>query len=242
MTQRLAGKTAAITGAAAGIGFACARALIEEGARVVLIDRDEQALEQACDTLGDGADALALDLLDGAAVSGMMPALLARLGHLDIFHANAGAYVGGDVSEGDPSTWDRVLNLNVNAVFRCVRTVLPHMIERQTGDVMFTSSVAGLVPVTWEPVYTASKFAIQGFVHTTRRQMIPHGIRVGAVAPGPVITSLIDDWPAAKLEEAKAAGALMEACEVAEAVCFMLTRPRGVVIRDLVILPQGCDL
>ena len=68
------------------------------------------------------------------------------------------------------------------------------------------------------------------------------GVRVGAVLPGPVVTALLDDWPKAKMEEALASGSLMQPEEVAEAVFFMLTRPRGVVIRDLVILPQTVDL
>ena len=96
--------------------------------------------------------------------------------------------------------------------------------------------------MVWEPIYTASKHAIQAFVHTVRRQVAKHGVRVGAVAPGPVITALISDWPKAKLDEAKATGALMEASEVAEAVVFMLTRPPGITIRDLVILPNSTDL
>jgi len=146
------------------------------------------------------------------------------------------------VAEGDPDAWDRMLNLNVNAAFRSVRAVLPHMVERRTGDIIMTSSIAGLVPVVWEPIYTASKHAVQAFVHTVRRQVARHGIRVGAVAPGPVVTGLISDWPQEKLDAARAAGDLMEASEVAAAVAFMLTRPRNVTIRDLVILPQANDL
>jgi len=98
------------------------------------------------------------------------------------------------------------------------------------------------VPVVWEPIYTASKHAIQAFVHTLRRQVARHGIRVGAIAPGPVATALLSDWPKAKLDEALATGALLEPAEVAAAVLFMLTRPRNVTIRDLVILPQSTDL
>ena len=135
-----------------------------------------------------------------------------------------------------------MLNLNVNAVFRTVHAVLPHMIERESGDIIVTSSVAGFVPVVWEPIYTASKFAVQAFVHTVRRQVMKHGIRVGAVAPGPVVTALLSDWPKAKMEEALAAGSLMQPKEVADAVLFMLTRPRNVTIRDLVILPQSLDI
>jgi ribitol 2-dehydrogenase len=116
------------------------------------------------------------------------------------------------------------------------------MVERQTGDIIVTSSVAGFIPVVWEPIYTASKHAIQAFVHTLRRQVSKHGIRVGEVAPGPVVTALLKDWPKAKLDEALASGSLMEPKEVADAVLFMLTRSRNVTIRDLVILPNALDL
>ncbi len=242
MTGRMTGKVAAITGAASGIGLECARALLAEGARVVLIDRAEDRLQTLCAELGPSALPLVVDLLDGAQVSGMLPRILALTGHLDIFHANAGAYIGGPVQEGDPDSWDRMLNLNINAAFRSIHAVLPHMIERQTGDIVLTSSIAGVVPVVWEPIYTASKFAVQAFAHTIRRQLAPHGIRVGAVLPGPVVTALLDDWPKAKMEEALANGSLMQPVEVAEAVVFMLTRRKGVVVRDLVILPNTVDL
>ena len=99
-----------------------------------------------------------------------------------------------------------MLNLNINAAFRRVRAVLPGMIQRKTGDVIFTSSVAGVVPVVWEPIYTASKFAVQAFLHATRRQVSQHGIRMGAVLPGLVVTALLDDWPKEKMEEALANG------------------------------------
>lgn len=242
MTNELEGKTVAITGAASGIGLACARRLLEAGATVVLIDRAGDELRAICEALGSRAKPLVVDLLDGAQVSAMPQQIEALVGPLDIFHANAGAYVGGAAAEGDPDQWDRVLNLNVNAAFRCVNAILPGMIERRSGDILFTSSVAGVVPVVWEPVYTASKFAVQAFLHATRRQVSQHGIRMGAVLPGPVVTALLDDWPKEKMEEALANGSLMQPREVAEAVLFMVTRPRGVVIRDLVILPNSVDL
>ena len=80
------------------------------------------------------------------------------------------------------------------------------MVKRKTGDIILTSSIAGLVPVVWEPIYTASKHAVQAFTYTVRRQVIKHGIQVGAVSPGPVITALIKDWPKAKLDDAIANG------------------------------------
>lgn len=242
MSNELNGQVAAVTGAASGIGLACAKAMLEAGARVVLVDRAGDRLDALAAELGPGAIPLVVDLLSPESVAGMLPAILDKAGRLDIFHANAGAYIGGPVIEGDPDAWDRMLNLNVNACFRTIHAVLPHMVAQKSGDVIVTSSVAGFVPVVWEPIYTASKFAVQAFVHTVRRQVAPHGVRVGAVAPGPVVTALLDDWPKAKMEEALANGSLMPPKEVADAVMFMLTRPRGVVVRDLVILPLTVDL
>ncbi|PTX48176.1 ribitol 2-dehydrogenase [Gemmobacter caeni] len=242
MAQTLNGKTAAITGAASGIGLECARHLVGAGVRTFLIDRDAAALDRAVAELGPAALPLVVDLLDAESVAGMMPAILDRASGLDIFHANAGAYVGGAVAGGDPAVWDRVLNLNINAAFRSVHAVLGHMVQRGSGDIIMTSSVAGVVPVIWEPIYTASKFAVQAFVHTVRRQVMGQGIRVGAVLPGPVVTPLIDDWPREKLEQALAEGSLMQPAEVAEAVIFMLTRDPNVTIRDLVIVPRNLDL
>ena len=242
MRQSLSGKVAAITGAASGIGLACARALLNEGARVALVDRAAETLDNLCAELGAEAFPVVVNLTDPASVATMTPRILAQFGRLDIFHANAGSYVGGEVLHGNPDEWDRMLNLNINAVFRSVHAVLPQMAEQGAGDIVVTSSIAGLIPVVWEPIYTASKHAVQAFVHTVRRQVVKHGIRVMEVAPGPVVTALISDWPKAKLEEAKAAGALMEAEEVAEAVVFMLTRPRNITVRDLIIMPNGTDL
>lgn len=238
----LAGKVAAITGAASGIGLDAARAMHAAGARVVLIDRDGAALERACTGLGEGAFPMVLDLTDGPAVSAMAPRIADLAGGLDILHANAGAYVGGDVIDGDPDRWDRMLHLNVNAAFRSIHAVLGHMRDQGSGDVIVTSSIAGVIPVVWEPIYTASKHAVQAFVHSTRRQVARHGIRIGAVLPGPVVTALLDDWPRAKMEEALASGSLMEAREVSDCILFMLTRPRNVTIRDIVILPGNVDL
>jgi len=242
MAQDLTGKVAAITGAASGIGLECAKHMLNAGMTVFLVDRAEDTLKQKCAELGDRAKPLVVDLLDPASVATMMPRILDEAGQLDVFHANAGSYIGGKVWEGDPDAWDRMLNLNINAAFRTVQAVLPHMIERKTGDIVMTSSVAGVIPVIWEPIYTASKHAVQAFMHTVRRQVAPFGLRVGGVLPGPVVTALIDDWPKAKLEEAREQGSIMEANEVAEAVMFMLTRPRNITIRDIVILPQSLDL
>lgn len=238
----LSGQVAAVTGAASGIGFASAQAMLEAGATVVLVDRDSKALDKACATLGAKALSLVLDLLDPVQCAAMPERILALADRLDIFHANAGLYLGGDLVDAQDDAIDRMLNLNVNVVMKNVRGVLPHMITRGAGDIIVTSSLAAHFPTPWEPVYASSKWAIDCFVQTTRRQVFKHGIRVGAISPGPVITSLLADWPADKLAEAKANGSLLEASEVAQVVLFMLTRPRGMTIRDVVMLPTNFDL
>ena len=167
--------------------------------------------------------------------------MLSKVGQLDILHANAGTYIGGDLADADLDAIDRMLNLNVNVVIKNVRTIIPHMIERGTGDIIVTSSVAGHAPVPWEPVYSPSKWAMHCFVQTMRRQLEErHWCR--SVSPGPVISALLADWPEENLRKAKEAGALIEPKEVADAIMFMLTRPRNVTIRDIVVLPSAFDI
>ncbi|MCK9689318.1 SDR family oxidoreductase [Scleromatobacter humisilvae] len=242
MSHSLSGQVAVVTGAASGIGLASAKALVAAGARVVMVDRDEAALKAACAPHGDAMLPLVIDLLDAKACASLVPAALGLAGRVDILHANAGLYIGGDLVDAQADAIDRMLTLNVNVVMKNVRDVLPHMIARGSGDIIVTSSLAAHYPTPWEPVYASSKWAIDCFVQTTRRQVFRHGIRMGAISPGPVVTALIADWPADKLAEARASGSLLDASEVAEVVLFMLTRPRGMTIRDVVMLPTNFDL
>ena len=194
------------------------------------------------DKYGNQVIPLIINLLDPESCSSMVPQVLEKAGRLDILHANAGLYVGGDLVDSESDAIDRMLHLNINVVMKNVRDVLPHMIERGSGDIIVTSSLAAHYPTPWEPVYASSKWAIDCFVQTTRRQVFKHGIRVGSISPGPVITSLLADWPAEKLQEAKDSGSLLDVSEVAEVIMFMLTRPRGMTIRDVVMLPTNFDL
>jgi ribitol 2-dehydrogenase len=242
MINALEGQVAVVTGAASGIGLASAQAMLAAGARVVMVDRDAAALTALCARHGAGMMPLVIDLLDTKACASLVPAALELAGRIDILHANAGLYIGGDLVDAQTDAIDRMLNLNVNVVMKNVRDVLPHMIERGSGDIVVTSSLAAHFPTPWEPVYASSKWAINCFVQTVRRQVFRHGIRVGSISPGPVVTALIADWPADKLAEARESGSLLDASEVAEVAMFMLTRPRGMTIRDVVMMPTNFDL
>jgi ribitol 2-dehydrogenase len=241
MRQELNGKVALVTGASSGIGRALARALAAEGASLALVGRSAERLNAVAEQTG-GALSLPADLTKPAEVDRVVGQTVDRFGRIDILLPNAGLYIPGDVAEGDPNAWDELLSVNVNSVFRLVQAVLPAMIERKAGHIVVTSSISGHQAIHWEPVYSASKHAIQSFVHGLRRQVAPHNIRVGAVAPGVVLNEL---WGytdpaaiAAKIESREG----LRSEDVADAVVYMLTRPANVTIRDLVILPQNQDI
>ncbi|OOO24903.1 glucose dehydrogenase [Agrobacterium salinitolerans] len=241
MSESLQGKIAVITGAASGIGLATTEALLEQGATVVMVDWNEKALDDLAAKLGERAIPQVTNLLDADSCNAMIPEILKNVDHIDILYCNAGTYIGGDLTETTPEAIDKMLNLNVNAVMKNVHAVVPHMSERKTGDIVVTCSIAGHFPTYWEPVYSGSKWAITSFVQGMRRQMIPHGVRVAQVSPGPVVSALLADWPEENLRKAKESGSLIDASEVADAVVYMLTRKRTVTIRDMLVLPTNFD-
>ena len=138
--------------------------MLAVGAKVVMIDRDEAALNRLREKHGRSVMPVVIDLLDAKDCATMMQRTLEAAGQLDIFHANAGIYVGGDLVDNDTAAIDRMLNLNINVVMKNVHDVLPHMIERGGGDIIVTSSLAAHFPTPWEPVYASSKWAINCFV------------------------------------------------------------------------------
>jgi ribitol 2-dehydrogenase len=243
METPLRGKVALVTGASSGIGRALALMLAAEGARLALAARSAERLAAVRDAAGaDGTLVLPTDLARPEQVDRMVALTLDRFGRIDILLANAGIYVPGEVRDGDPARWEEMIAVNVSSVFRAVRAVLPGMIERRAGHIVVTSSISGHAALHWEPVYSATKHAIQSFVHGLRRQVAPHGLRVGEISPGIVLNAL---WGLTDPDEIAAraeahAGLLSE--DVADAVRFMLTRPARVTIRDVVILPQNQDI
>jgi ribitol 2-dehydrogenase len=238
MAQSLAGRRALVTGASSGIGEAVALALADAGVELVLTGRSAERLDALAARLPGAATTISADLARPEEVE----RVVGEAGRIDILIANAGLYIPGDAAEGDPDKWDELMAVNVNAVFRLIRGVLPEMIARKAGDIVVTSSVSGHQAIQWEPVYSASKHAIQAFVHGVRRQLGPHDVRIGAVAPGVVLNALWGYDDDARIAEKVSAREGLRSEDVAEAVLFMLTRPRNVTIRDLVILPANQDI
>jgi len=242
MAGELTGKTALVTGASSGIGRATAVAMAAAGARLALSGQSEDRLRAVAQTIGKDALVLPADLAEKGGPEAVVAQALAAFGRIDILVANAGIYVPGEVATGDPAEWDRMFAVNVQAVFRMVRAVLPGMIACRTGDIVVTSSIAGHQVFREEPVYSATKHAVQAFVHGLRRQVAPDGIRVGSVAPGTVLNALWGYHDEGRVASKVASHEGLRSEDVADAVMFMLTRPPHVTIRDLVILPQNEDL
>ena len=156
--------------------------------------------------------------------------------------SNAGIYVPGDLAATDLSAIEQLVGVNVFGAMAVVRTVLPTMLEAGRGDIVMTSSVSGHQAIHWEPVYSASKHAVQAFTHGVRRQLAGRGVRIGAIAPGKVLNELwgYDDSSDTSTEVDDATG--ITDADVADAVHYMLTRPRHVTIRDLALLPSAQEI
>ena len=236
----LEGKVALLTGASSGIGLATAHALVAEGCRVVAVARDEARLAELAAFAPDLVTTIAADVSDAASAQQIVDETVRGHGRLDIVLPNAGVYVGGDLTSSSIDDIAALVATNVTGVMALVRAALPTLLAQGAGDVLVTSSVSGHQDIEWEPVYSASKHAVQSFVHTVRKQYAESGVRIGAIAPGVVLNPLWGFTHGSPEEAEKIAERTgIRSTDVADTIVFMLTRPAHVVIRDLVLLPTG---
>ena len=241
-THRLRDKVAIITGASSGIGAATARSLVAAGASVTLAARNGDKLAALAAELGAAALPLPTDVTRREEVAQLVATTVRHFGRVDILLANAGIYIPGQFADGDPEAWAGLLDVNIDGVFRCAHAVLPHLLAQKSGDILVTSSISGHVDIHWEPVYSASKHAVQAFVHTVRRQVADAGVRVGSIAPGMVANELWGITTQDEIQRLVDQRTALRSEDVAEAILFMLAQPPHVTIRDLVMLPQNQDL
>jgi NAD(P)-dependent dehydrogenase (short-subunit alcohol dehydrogenase family) len=194
---RLDGKTAVVTGAARGIGFATAQALADAGARVVLTDLDADALDAAVRTLTDtGIDAHAVpfDVTDPSAAQRIHDDIAARIGAVDVLVNNAGIAISNVPAESmSDEVWNRVLDVNLNGLFRCCRAFGKSMLERGGGAIVNVGSMAGFIATRpQEQVnYNASKAAVHHLTRSLAAEWGARGVRVNAVAPTYIDTELV---------------------------------------------------
>jgi NAD(P)-dependent dehydrogenase (short-subunit alcohol dehydrogenase family) len=199
-------KTAFITGGAAGIGLAMAREFLNAGARVVIADIRQDALDKAVKTLsaGDKLRAVRLDVTDRAACA----RVAAEVGKIHILCANAGIFIGGPTMDATFDDWDFCLGVNLGGVVNTVRSFVPPMIAHgEGGHIVLTSSINGLFASGGVGPYTASKFAVTGLGECLRMNLGEHGIGVSILCPGAVASDLFNSTPAVRPKELKETGA-----------------------------------
>ena len=197
---RVQGRLALVTGAAGGIGAACARALAREGAAVALADVDLAAAQREADAIvaeGGRATAIAVDLADEASVIAMVDAAVERLGGLDILHNNAAdTRLSGTrdmpVERVDTEVWDAILRVNLRGTMIASRAAIPHL-RRHGGAIINTSSGAALAGGLSHSAYSASKAALHSLTQSIATQHGKEGIRCNAIAPGLIVTPATRD-------------------------------------------------
>jgi 3-oxoacyl-[acyl-carrier protein] reductase len=187
------GRTAAITGGAAGIGLAVARRLVESGARVALWDRDPGALAAAKASLGDAAMIYALDVADADAVERVAQQTAQAFGRMDALVCSAGI-TGPNVplAEYPVDEWKRVFDINVHGVFLCNRAVVPLMRKNGYGRIVNIASVAGKEGNPNASAYSASKAAVIGLTKSLGKELATTGVTVNCVTPAAVRTAIFD--------------------------------------------------
>ncbi len=187
--MRLQGKVAVVTGAGKGIGRASAYALAKEGAHVVLASRtasDLDSLAAEIHALGNGARALVVptDVSQEADVERLAQAAFTTFGQVDILVNNAGVGKNGTVSTLTTADYDWIMNTNMRSTWLCTKAFFPPMLERQSGNIIFVGSVAGINGLPNEPIYCATKFAQIGFAQSIDYEAYPNNVKVSVIAPG----------------------------------------------------------
>lgn len=194
--MRLQGKVIGITGGGSGIGRACALAYAAEGATVAVTDIGDRA-DAVARLIGEGGGRAApftLDVTDRGSIPGVIDAIVAQLGRIDIWHNNAGVSTMGRFLELTERDWDFNMDINAKGVFNCSQVVARHMIDAGGGKIINTASMAGKKgDVAFLPHYVASKFAVVGLTQAMAAELAPFGITVNAICPGYVLTPMQDN-------------------------------------------------
>ena len=187
------GRTAVVTGGAAGIGLAVAKRLVLSGARVALWDLDAKALATAAAGLGHGTDTQTLDVADAHAVERAAAATAKAFGRIDALVCSAGiAGPNRTTWEFPIDDWKRVFDINVNGLFYCNRSIVPEMMKRDYGRIVNIASVAGKEGNPNASAYSASKAAVIGLTKSIGKELAKTGIRVNCVTPAAVRTAIFD--------------------------------------------------
>ena len=192
--KRFTNQVAIITGAASGIGRACAIRFAQEGANVACLDLNEEANEAAateCRDLGVEAIALTCNVADPDSVQAAVQATLSQWGRVDILITAAGIYSGAPLPEVSLPQWQRLIDVNLTGVFLCNQAVAPILMKQRSGSIVNISSMAGKTSWPASAEYSASKSGVIGLTRSVAMELAPYGATVNAVCPGNTLTEMV---------------------------------------------------
>jgi len=249
MTARLEGTVALITGASSGIGRATATEMAREGASVALVGRRKDRLDDlAAEITSAGGRALVLpaDVTDADAAAEVVQRTVEDLGRLDTLVNNAGLMLLGPAPGADLNEWRRMIDINLMGLMYATHAAVPHLVAaatdgpRQVADIVNVGSLAGRSAFAMSAVYSATKFGVGAFSEALRQELARQHVRVSVVEPGSVDTELRDhNSPAVRDQLSAAFGSIerLQAVDIADAVNYIVTRPRHVAVAELLVRP-----
>jgi NADP-dependent 3-hydroxy acid dehydrogenase YdfG len=249
MTSRLSDTVSLITGASSGIGEASARRLAAQGSTVALVARRQERLDQlgaAIQKQGGRALVIKADVTDEGQATGAVEQTVRDLGRLDIVVNNAGVMLLGPVEKAPIEEWRRMVSLNVLGLLYVAHASLPFLLKaaedspRRVADLVNISSVAGRVARAGVGVYNMTKFGVGAFSESLRQEMTRRHVRVSIVEPGAVKTELathMRDEIQQQSMQRFAGVEMLEAEDIADAIEYIVTRPRRVSINELLVRP-----
>ncbi|GGE14752.1 dehydrogenase [Polymorphobacter glacialis] len=188
--SRLHNRRILVTGAANGLGLACAVRFIAEGARVLLTDIDTENGQSAAETLGPNAAFIPCDVSSRPDIAAAIENCVSRWGGIDVLVNNAGIAPRGDILTTDEALFDRVLAINLKAAFHATQLAAPHMIAQAKGVIINMSSVNAVLTIPTLLAYNVAKGGLNQLTRNTAVALAPHGIRVCGIGPGTILTEL----------------------------------------------------
>jgi NADP-dependent 3-hydroxy acid dehydrogenase YdfG len=245
----LKGTVALVTGASSGIGEATARALAERGARVALVARRAERLEQLAGEIADaGGTALPIeaDVSDQGQAEAAVSRAAEELGRLDVLVNNAGVMLLGPIVDAPVEEWERMMHVNLLGLFYTAHAALPHLLEaakgepRRVADMVNISSVAGRMARKGSGVYNATKHGVGAFSESLRQEVTGRHLRVSLVEPGAVDTELQSHNRPEIEEQIRGRFAEMDILrseDIADAIAYVVTRPRHVAVNEVLVRP-----
>jgi 3-oxoacyl-[acyl-carrier protein] reductase len=249
--MRLKDKVALITGGAAGIGKATAQRFLEEGARVVICDVNEEAGQEAVEELGPQATFYQVDVTDRQVVQAWVDDVVEKFGRVDVLVNNAGVLRDNlliKVKEGEvvkqmpEADFDLVVGVNLKGVFNCAQAVAPYMINQKSGVILNATSIVGLDGNFGQTNYVATKAGVIGMTKVWARELGRYNVRVNAVAPGFTATEMVMQMPEKILEGMRARtplGRMAEPRDIANAYLFLASDEASFISGDVLRVDGG---